>query len=162
MPLFKRKKTAAPAAAAATPAQSPSIWDKPVGMHGPDLPTNKGMERNPFTGRHDTLEGARAEHAESSRRAILTSKAANAVGGGARGADVRRTMASYNASPVSGKTAYQAKTEQKSGLSFGLPFAKRNGGGPSSNESAVGAVMAAQAQPVPDRGSAPGRVVDHR
>jgi hypothetical protein len=160
MPLFKRKNTAAPVAPVA--AQSPSIWDKPVGMHGPDLPTNKGMERNPFTGRHDTLEGARAEHAESSRRDILTSKAANAVGGGARGADVRRTMASYNASPVSGKTAYQAKTEQKNGSSFGLPFAKRNGGGPSSNESAVGAIMAAQAQPVPDRGSNPNRVVDFR
>lgn len=158
MPLFKRKNTAAPVAPVA--AQSPSIWDKPVGMHGPDLPTNRDMERSPFTGEFNHPDGASIYHNEMSRRAMLTTQAANAVGGGAKGADVRRTMASYNPSPISGKTAYQVKQEQKDGSAFGLPFTKRNGGGPSSNESAVGAIM--KAQSVPDRGSNPNRVVDFR
>ena len=183
----KRQAKKAASKRAAAIAANPDIpnkndgYDAGVGvLHGPDLPSRQEQQPDPYTGRH-TPASRDASNLMDTVRSNVEQKAAATITGKtayAKKEELHRVMPGYQPAPISGLKPSVARFEGRNGRAEGLEFtpSARRGGG---NELAVDAIRASQGtprnedtptlmgkahyvSPVPDRGSNPARVVDHR
>jgi hypothetical protein len=188
----KRQEKKAAAKRAAAIAANPDRphkndgYDVGVGvLHGPDLPTRAERPSSSDEYFRGSKSKRNAEDVITNVRQSIEKRAAAQIPkdsktGYAQREDLHRVMGSYQPSPISGKTPSDVRRERGTGKDLGLTFTPTQGRiGTGSNEQAVDLIRASQGtprnadnptfmgkanylSPVPDRGSNPARVVDHR